>query len=144
MQSLNCSGQISLLSILNKYKQIAGFRLFQHTTLEVELVGGNSLSGTDVSRHTWIKCNLHSWLGAHAHIHGRRLPQKDMMWLLSACTNFLVTASSMICFTWKTKVNGARLSLCDSVTCGGNKWIRQQLYSEGFPRAKESTHQRMK
>lgn len=27
------------------------------------------------------------------------LPQKEMMWLLSSCTNFLVTASSMICFT---------------------------------------------
>lgn len=46
----------------------------------------------------------------------RRLPQKDMMWLLSACTNFLVTASSMICFTWKTEVNGVRLNLSDSVT----------------------------
>ena len=28
------------------------------------------------------------------------LLQNDMMWLLSAWTNFLVTASSMICFTW--------------------------------------------
>lgn len=28
-------------------------------------------------------------------------PQKEMMWLLSSWTNFRVTASSMICFTWK-------------------------------------------
>lgn len=27
------------------------------------------------------------------------LPQKEMMWLLSSCTNFRVTASSIICFT---------------------------------------------
>lgn len=33
-----------------------------------------------------------------------------MMWLLSACTNFLVTASSIICFTWETKVDGKSLS----------------------------------
>lgn len=97
-------------------KQLPTLRLSQQTTLEVELVGGNSLRRTDVSQHTREKRNLHFWLGAHARIHGAHLPQKDMMWLLSACTNFLVTASSMICFTWETKVNGARLSLSDSLT----------------------------
>lgn len=34
----------------------------------------------------------------------RDSPQKEMMWLLSSCTNFLVTASSMICFTCRTEV----------------------------------------
>ena len=33
----------------------------------------------------------------------QHLPQKDIMWLLSAWTNFLVTASSIICFTWETE-----------------------------------------
>lgn len=30
------------------------------------------------------------------------------MWLLSACTNFLVTASSMICFTYKRQKERVR------------------------------------
>lgn len=46
-------------------------------------------------------------------------PQKDMMWLLSACTNFLVTASSIICFTWETKVDGKSLSF---VWCCCLRW----------------------
>lgn len=37
-----------------------------------------------------------------------RLPQKETMWLLSACTNFLVTASSMICFTYEAEGDGER------------------------------------
>lgn len=45
-----------------------------------------------------------------------QLPQKDMMWLLSACTNFLVTASSMICFTYEAKVHSERPRLPDTLT----------------------------
>lgn len=37
-------------------------------------------------------------------------PQKETMWLLSSWTNFLVTASSIICFTCQSQ----RQTLCDS------------------------------
>lgn len=54
-------------------------------------------------KHVNIKRRMQNRHSGQKHL--QHLPQKDMMWLLSACTNFLVTASSIICFTWERRAN---------------------------------------
>lgn len=54
-----------------------------------------------------------------------------MMWLLSACTNFLVTASSMICFTYKRQKQRVRDQDQDVAPERGRLGVGLKIHDQG-------------
>lgn len=121
---MKCTARRCVIKSTAERKHIVRIR----STLN-RLVGGDSLRQTDVNRRTPERALQFGKHGLACTQFTRHSPQKDMMWLLSACTNFLVTASSIICFTWETKADGKSLSFVWRCCCW--RWQKVKTRNAG-------------